>query len=162
MVAATSVMRLVPFFKARGVTTVLDYGAGTLRNSKYLLKKGFRVWVVDTEEKLKKYARSSGLPLDGLVEAGRVAGYSLNMDLALANFVLNTMAVPEEKKAVINNINRNLRKGGYYLAEVAKKGNGFSEVGWRCELDELILPAGFQRLKVLNLPTSWAVLYVKG
>lgn len=163
MVAAASVMRLTPLFKARGLRTALDYGAGTLRNSKYLLKKGFQVWVLDTEEKLKKYARNSGLPLAGLLEAEEARRCCLGVDLALANFVLNVLGGSEERRVVAENIFRNLRPGGLYLAEVAKKGKkpweAVAAFGW--ELDELIIPVGFIKMKVLDLPTSLAILYQK-
>ncbi|MDA8234952.1 MAG: class I SAM-dependent methyltransferase [Clostridia bacterium] len=162
MVAAASVMRLTPLFKARGICTALDYGAGTLRNSKYLLKKGFRVWVLDTEEKLEKYARNSGLPLAGLVEAGEARRCCLEVDLALANFVLNVLGGPKERRAVVENIYWNLRPGGLYLAEVAKKGREpWEGIVHSRELDELIVPIGFLKLKVLDMTTSLAVLYEK-
>jgi hypothetical protein len=43
-----SLKRIVPIFRENEIKVILDYGAGTLRNTNYLLLNDFKVIVVDT------------------------------------------------------------------------------------------------------------------
>lgn len=51
---ASSVARYSPFFKKQNIRTVLDFGAGTLRNSCFLAEIGFCVYAVDVPEQVER------------------------------------------------------------------------------------------------------------
>lgn len=51
---AVSVSRYHRFFQRQGIESVLDYGAGNLRNAGFLIDAGFRVYAADLPEQVDK------------------------------------------------------------------------------------------------------------
>lgn len=153
MTATAMVKKTACFFKAMGLQSVLDYGAGNLRNSLYLLNRGFRVFAVNTQDLLNRFV-SVEEQLEGVYNPEAIAACHLGVDAVISNFVLNIIEGQAQTKAV-QNIYNNLKKGGYFLAEVRPS--------FTLEhLDNLVLPVGFKRLQVFRREKSLAVLYSKG
>lgn len=162
MGAAASIKILVPFLKNRQVKSVLDYGAGNLRNSSYLKEMGFEVIVVETPEQLDKIAgKARELNIHCMVshQAGKWWIYA---DFAICNFVLNMIREEKERLEIIDNVYRNLKPGGLFLAEVKEK-HGLSGVKGLSEqeLDDYIKPLGCEKQLVLRRRGLLAVLYRK-
>lgn len=120
--AAVSVERYAGFFKSSGVNTVLDYGAGYLRNALYLADRGFTVYAADLPQQIKA--------LRGRPEAGRLAGLltstelkrsRLAVDLVVCTYVFNIIARRCHKESYLDNVVANLRPGGFLLVEVTSR-----------------------------------------
>ena len=175
--AAGSIRRYSRFFQQRGIRTVLDYGAGTLRNSQFLAEKGFSVYAADVpdqvERVLKMSARST---LAGVLAVHELEQTFLEVDLVLSTYVLNIIPSGTGKWRYLKNVTLNLRNGGYLLIEARCRreddacGNGCSSQGTcpSCvktythdELDRLVTPFGFLRVSHYYRRHAIAVLYEK-
>lgn len=88
--AAKSITRYCKFFRHQGAATVLDYGAGKLRNANYLAEQGFTVFAADLP-------RQAGLVRDtpaakllaGILDSDQLSSSCLNVDLVLSTYVSN-------------------------------------------------------------------------
>lgn len=89
--------------------SVLDYGCGKLRNSRYLQDKGFKVSVLDLPEMLNKID-TSNFNVVSSVEKNK-------FDVVLCSFVLNTV-LKETRMEILKNIRHTLKPGGYAYVEV--------------------------------------------
>ncbi|HBA88539.1 MAG TPA: tellurium resistance protein TehB [Geobacter sp.] len=159
---ATSVVRYSRFFSLRKARTVLDYGAGTLRNAMYLAGQGFTVYAADVPEQVKVLRSHPGAAtLAGLLEVGDLVGSRLGADLVLCTYVFNIILTRAQRKLYLDNIVANLRPGGYLLIEVNSRreeiGCGSAFQHYHCcddkarsythdEFDRLLLPYNFQRI----------------
>lgn len=173
--AAVSVTRYLSFFRRMHLRSVLDYGAGTLRNSAYLAKEGFRVYAADIPSQVERIL--------GMAECRRLAGVladdqlqesKLGVDLVLSSYVLNIIPDGTDKSQYLKNIVLNLRPEGYLLVEVRCRvesdhcSSDCSE-GHKCpnciktyshqELDRMVIPYGFQRICHYYRKHAVAVLY---
>lgn len=113
---------VIPLFKLRDVSRVVDFGAGALRHTLPLLEAGFEVCAVEFEaayqrpvcsralEEAKKYANFSSLlwPHDFLADRRR-------FDAALLCYVLQTMPVPAERALVLKALKKRLVADSYLL-----------------------------------------------
>jgi SAM-dependent methyltransferase len=176
-VAAASVRTYSHFFKKQGVRSVLDYGAGTLRNSSYLAGLGFAVYAADVPEQVERILRmATRTLLAGVVTDAELERSRLAADLVLSTYVLNIIPDGSEKSSYIRNITLNLRAGGYLLIEARCRreetacgsGCSFHAKCPNCvktyshgELDRLITPFGFRRLCHYYRRHAVAVLYQK-
>ncbi|HEY6009194.1 MAG TPA: methyltransferase domain-containing protein [Geobacteraceae bacterium] len=175
--AATSVRTYYRFFKKQGVQSVLDYGAGTLRNSCFLAEHGFAVYAADIPEQVERILRmATRTVLAGVVTDAELERSRLDADLVLSTYVLNIIPDGTEKARYIRNITLNLRAGGYLLVEArcrredAACGSGCSSHA-KCpscvktyshgELDRLLSPFGFRRVCHYYRRHAVAVLYQK-
>jgi hypothetical protein len=69
--AAGSLRRYNRFFMQWGIRTVLDYGAGTLRNARFLAEQGFSVYAADIPEQVERILRmSASATLSGVLDVG--------------------------------------------------------------------------------------------
>lgn len=160
--AAESVTRYARFFQHAGVEKVLDYGAGTLRNSAYLMGEGFTVFAADLPEQLEQMrARPTARGLAGLFDVAELPQSYLYVDLVLSTYVFNIITSGGDQRRYLDNIVANLRPGGYLLMEVRCRRHG-TECSDRCsdyfkcehcvktytheELDHLLTPYGFRRV----------------
>lgn len=162
MGAAVSVQSLVPFWKRHGVNSVIDYGAGNLRNACFLKQLGFKVVVVETPEHLKKIQEK--LSVNQLPEIPHqwVSCFNMDVDLVLANFVLNIIEKNDEQQEFIANVSLNLKKGGFFLVDVKEKSQRYPEKGFsEEELDTLICIRGFEKIFCMRRRGLLAVLYRK-
>lgn len=173
--AAVSVRKYVPFFRQQGVGAVLDYGAGTLRNSCYMAREGFRVYAADLPEQVERILAMAGRnQLAGVLSTGELERSELAVDLVLSSYVLNIIPDGSAKTRYLANIALNLRQGGFLLVEVRCRGasthcSSACSVSHKCsnciktyshaELDELFLPHGFRRVSHYYRRHAVAVLY---
>lgn len=163
MGAALSVINLVEYWKEHNVKSVLDYGAGNLRNTIYLQKLGFMVFVVETPDHIQK--------IKGMIEkndiskvlmSNEIGNYKLGVDLVLCNFVLNYVDDEVERMTIIQNAYQNLKLGGFFLLEVKERRRPQSNKGFVIEeLDNWIVPVGFEKIMVLRRRGLMGILYNK-
>lgn len=124
--AAASVVRYARFFKQVNANKVLDYGAGSLRNALFLWERGFRVYAADLPGQIRVLRKHPQVGnLEGLFEAGELAGLNLAADLVLSTFVFNIIGTKAHRKQYLDNIVSNLRAGGYLLMEVNSRNEDF-------------------------------------
>jgi hypothetical protein len=101
-------------------TKILDFGAGKMRNTLYLLKQGYQVYAAEFPElpKHKKQARVAWDKLEQYPNFRKlvfpVDFYKLRemMDVVLLINVLNVMPVPLERFAVLALCRKKIRKDG--------------------------------------------------
>ena len=174
-ISAISVSRYKRFFQQKKLLSVLDYGAGTLRNSKFLAEEGFRVYAADIPDQVERILAMSGRErLAGVLATDQLERSHLGVDLVLSSYVFNIIPDGTEKSRYLQNIVLNLRPEGYLLIEVrcrvqsAHCSSGCSQ-GRKCplcvktyshqELDELLIPYGFKRVSHYYRRHAVAVLY---
>jgi tellurite methyltransferase len=172
---AVSVSRYKRFFQQKKLVSVLDYGAGTLRNSTYLAEAGFRVYAADIPAQVERIMEMSGRSrLAGVLACDQLESSRLEVDLVLSSYVFNIIPDGSEKSRYLKNIVLNLRPEGYLLIEVRCRiesdrcDSGCSH-GHKCsscvktyshqELDEMLTPYGFKRISHYYRKHAVAVLY---
>jgi tellurite methyltransferase len=172
--AAISVERYRRFFRQRQVATVLDYGAGTLRNALYLVDHGFEVYAADLPERVKALrGHPEAHRLTGLLEVRELERAKLGVDLVLSTYVFNIILQKEKRRRYLDNVAANLKQGGFFLMEVCAR---HDENGWNSacdyftcdscaktythtQLDRLLNPYGFGRLCHYYNNLSVAAIY---
>ncbi len=176
--AATSVMRYARFFALAGVRTVLDYGAGLLRNSLYLAGQGFQVYAADLPEQIRALSLHPGAArLAGLLSARELPQASLGVDLVLSTYVFNIIATREKRGQYLENVVRNLKPGGFFLIEVDSgcdetpctsvlrhypECDGRGRSYRRDDLDRLLVPLNFRRICHYHNSHALAAVYRHG
>jgi len=120
---------IIPYFKKKKVQRVLDFGAGALRHTFPLLAAGFEVCAVEYEEgfkrptaakaleKAKKHANFSALvwPKDFIRDRRK-------FDAAILSFVLQTMPIARERRAVLKYLHKKLQSYAAYLLYMSRFG----------------------------------------
>ncbi len=173
--AARSITRYSPFFRHQKASTVLDYGAGKLRNALYLAAEGFSVYAADLPEQVNRFRVCPAISrLAGVLEVGELPDSRLNVDLVLSTYVFNIIVGNAERQSYLDNIVANLRPGGYLLIELRCRrshgecGQGCPEYfkGQECtktysheELDQILIPRGFRRLSHYYRHQALAAIY---
>lgn len=173
--AAKSITRYSPFFRHQEASTVLDYGAGKLRNALYLASQGYVVYAADLPEQVNRFRVCPAINLlAGVLEVGELPDSRLNVDLVLSTYVFNIIAGSAERQSYLDNIVANLRPGGYLLIEVrCRSAHGLC--GQDCpeyfnsqecaktysheELDRILIPRGFRRLSHYYRHQALAAIY---
>lgn len=116
---ATSVMRYAQFFRLARVRSVLDYGAGLLRNSLYLAGAGFEVYAADVPGQVKVLCtHPEAGQLAGILTADELQEARLGVDLVISTFVFNIIETKAQREQYLQNVKLNLRPGGFFLIEV--------------------------------------------
>lgn len=175
--AAESIRRYSRFFRTSDVRTVLDYGAGNLRNAGFLASQGFTVYAADIPEQVARIARlAADIGLAGVLDAGELPLTGLGADLVVSTYVLNIIPEGSEKWRYLKNVELNIRPGGYLLIEVRcrrEDGSCGSTCAHRMtcpgcvktyshgELDRLVTPFGFRRMSHYYRKHALAVIYRK-
>lgn len=172
--AARSITRYHKFFTHQGAARVLDYGAGNLRNARYLVKKGFTVFAADLPEQvelLRDFPDTESLA--GILDSRQLSDACLNVDLVISTYVFNIIQGSAEQSIYVGNILQNLKNGGYLLMEVRCRrledcGAGCSHY-FKCpdcaktfthdELDQFLLPHGFRRISHYYRNHALAAIY---
>lgn len=119
---STSCKMIVDDFKLdRDLISILDYGCGKLRNTKYLVENGFSVSVIDTEKQIqnqlgnisrlciKKYYTTKNISFDNKYE------------VILSSFVFNVIPDINDRDILLSNIYRLLKDNGVAYIEVRNK-----------------------------------------
>jgi len=114
--AAASITRYSGCFRQSRTHTVLDYGAGTLRNALFLARHGFTVYAADLpEQAVIQRGRSDARQLAGLLNIGELQESGLGVDLVLSTYVFNIIMENAEQRRYLDKVVANLRPGGYLL-----------------------------------------------
>lgn len=174
-IPATSVVRYSRFFSLSHADTVLDYGAGTLRNALYLAEQGFKVYAADVPEQVKVLrSHPCAGALAGLLEVGELMRSRLGVDLVLSTYVFNIIVTRAQRRRYLDNVVANLRPGGYLLLEVSCRveeiecGSALhhylicdhnTKSYTHQELDHLLSPYGFRRISHYYSTHALAALY---
>ncbi|MBJ6752453.1 class I SAM-dependent methyltransferase [Geomonas anaerohicana] len=172
---ASSVTRYARYFRFAQVHSVLDYGAGLLRNALYLTEEGFQVYAADVPERVKALAaHPQAGQLAGLLTVGELAQAKLAVDLVVCTFVFNILATRSRKKQYLDNVVANLRPGGLFLIEVNSREeepacgsvlqhyyscDGGAKSYSHDELDRQLAPFGFERICHYYSSHALAALY---
>lgn len=159
-----SIKRVVPFLKEHNIKTILDYGSGTLRNTNYLLRNGFKVTIVDKKEQLIKIMKKPEIKyIYKIFTEDDKDILNESVDAVFSNFVFNLLS-DEEQIRMLYFIKNILKSNGYFLIEIKKLKNRNSEsyiYEQQSGLDKLIVPLGFDRIySYINLH-SLSSLYQK-
>lgn len=97
---------------------ILDYGAGKLRNSKFLVSEGYKVSVLDIEKQVKKWSDEDKELFE---EVYKETPYQKEFySTVLLTFVLNVIPDNEIRKTVLQSIHTALKKDGHILVEVRR------------------------------------------
>lgn len=98
---------------------ILDYGAGKLRNTKYLIQHGHRVIIIDTPLQLQ---RSQQLITDLEIEVyADVANIKDDcFKYILCSYVLNVVVSVSDRKRIVSQMNRILTPEGKAVIEVRR------------------------------------------
>ena len=104
--------------KASRDIEILDYGAGRLRNSLYLLEQGFEnISLIDTKEQIKNWDKHKN-KFKEIYSTEEIEFINTKYDYILCSYVLNVIPSYEERVTVIKNINRLLNDNGIAVIEV--------------------------------------------
>jgi hypothetical protein len=123
--------KIIKFFKRKNVETVLDFGAGSLRHTFPLLRNGFKVCAVEFKEQFQRPHCKKALR-----RAGRSANFSAlvfpdqfikdkrKFDAAILSFVVPTMPIPKERKALLKLIRKRLKRNSviFWMSQFGKYG----------------------------------------
>jgi hypothetical protein len=172
--AARSITTYCKFFAHQGAAKVLDYGAGKLRNARYLADHGFLVYASDLPEQVELLrSNPDAKHLAGIIDSRQLATSSLSVDLVPSTYVFNIISGSAEQARYLENVLLNLKKGGYLLMEVRCRqlddcGAGCSHY-FNCsvcaktytheELDRFLLPHGFRRVSHYYRKHALAAIY---
>ena len=126
---------IIPFLKSKGIETILDFGAGSLRHTLPLLKRGFKVWAVEFAEQFKRpfcqkalaHARRSA-NFSALIFPGEFERNKRKFDAALLSFVVPTMPIPKERTDLLGMINDRLKRDSilFWMSQYGKYGNALN------------------------------------
>ena len=105
------------FFKENKLEKILDFGAGSLRHTRPLLRRGFQVCAVDFKEQFQKPSCKKAYKLakrspnfSALIFPDEFIKDKHKFDAAILSFVVPTMPIPEERKELLRLINDKLKK----------------------------------------------------
>lgn len=102
-------------------SNILDYGCGRLRNSFYLLKKGYtNISILDTVNQIEKNKKEYNL---NVFKNVYVLGQNINdtFDCILLTYVLNVIPYKEERIKTIKQIYSLLKNNGLLVLEIRKE-----------------------------------------
>jgi SAM-dependent methyltransferase len=113
---------VIPFFRRRDVTSVLDFGAGALRHSFPLLEAGFEVCAVEFEQtfqrpvcaKARKRAERSSR-FSSLLWPHQFLDHKRRFDAAFLCYVLQVMPKPKERRRVVRELAERIRGDGFLV-----------------------------------------------
>lgn len=97
---------------------VLDYGAGKLRNSNYLLSKEIIVHILDTPYQLERTSPQKLAKYEKIYNTNDEI-YS-KYDIVLCSFVLNVIPEQQIRDNVVRKCNNIITKDGYFVLEVRR------------------------------------------
>lgn len=174
------IIEIAKFLKRKKADKVLDFGAGSLRHTFPLLKKGFQVFAVEFNEQFKKPSCQKALRLakrspnfSALIFPGEFIKDKRKFDAALLAFVIPTMPLPDERRKLLKLIKKKLKKIAFifWMSQYGKYGDTLKENnkvkdGWylnpkrkkhsfytefkNADIDEMFKKIGFERIRVLS------------
>lgn len=119
---STSCKMIVSDFKLdRDYVSVLDYGCGKLRNSKYLIENGFSVSVIDTEKQIQHQLYDiNKLCIKNYYTCENI-NFKNQYEIILLSFVLNVVPDINDRNTILSNIYNLLKDNGVAYIEVRDK-----------------------------------------
>lgn len=161
---APSMKKVVPILRAKGCSYILDYGAGTFHNSRYLLEKGFRVISVDKPAVIQKYAgicSKSNHEIVSAVADNAFSQWKVRFDAVICTFVLNILDW-STNLLLAKLFSERTQQGGILLVEVKEKTKKTTVNALTLsQVDRLFLNNGFYRLGYSKGRKSIATIYEK-
>lgn len=101
---------------------ILDYGCGKLRNSMYLIKKGFvDISILDSDTQIANNESKYDLSVFNNVFTISTYKPTPLFDIVLCSFVLNVIEDYSTRVALLDNIYNSLKENGHLLLEVRNK-----------------------------------------
>jgi SAM-dependent methyltransferase len=134
MTALGNVLNETTKLLSKNKSLILDFGAGKLRNTLYLLEKGFRVCAVEFEQMYNKTERAKSMydkaksrrnKFYKLMFPDQFLAYESQFDLVLLINVCSIMPVPAERMLVIQYCREKLKEGGYILWYTQHRDNDY-------------------------------------
>jgi hypothetical protein len=136
--------KVVQFFKRHNIETILDFGAGSLRHTFPLLKSGFRVCAVEFKEQLQRpYCKKAlkraqkSANFSALIFPDQFIKDNRKFDAAILSFVVPTMPITKERKALFKLIKKKLKRDSviFWMSQYGKYGIALKETnrvsdGW--------------------------------
>ncbi len=139
----------LPRFRELGCGTVLDYGAGKLRNSLFLAQAGFEVVAADRDEVVARWQ-----PIDGIVPISleEIAVSKRHFDAVVCTYVLNILGDLQRSEALVNLVSL-VKPGGLLCIEVWRR----PQARYRVE-GELLHHPNLQPKALLIAKGLWSAL----
>jgi hypothetical protein len=116
---------IVAHLQGNGMTRILDFGAGKLRNSEYMLslKAGFRVWAVEYQEVFVKPDGAARLAEIQRKYKGfflkrwpdEFLDWDVEVDAVLLINVANVIPDEGDRQLIVRECTKRLRRGGWFL-----------------------------------------------
>ncbi len=109
-------------FKKKGYKNILDFGAGKLRNTLYLLNQGFKVWSVEFQKAFDTPAAK-----EMLAEASKFKGFFFleypheflkfqeELDAGILINVINIVPERRERRKILRECAKRIKRGGLLL-----------------------------------------------
>jgi len=129
------IIEIAQFFKKRKVKRVLDVGAGSLRHTRPLLRRGFQVCAVEYKEQFARPACKEALKrarrspnFSALIFPNQFIKDERKFDAAIISFVIPTMPKAKERQKLLKIIKKKLRKKSYivWMSQYGKNQNSLS------------------------------------
>ncbi|WCK57069.1 methyltransferase domain-containing protein (plasmid) [Aneurinibacillus sp. Ricciae_BoGa-3] len=108
---------------------ILDYGAGKLRNSLYLVSKGHHVSILDTPLQIQRQHQQELESIKSIFTAESYLPQAY-FDSVLCSFVLNVIPEQRKRNEILEKIHNSLKPGGRLYLEVRKK-NGILKTKYK-------------------------------
>lgn len=139
---ARSIKENIKYFKED--TTVLDYGAGKLRNSFYLTSLGCKVTAADTEIQINrlfnKLSNEEMYKINNLVSLNELD--ETTYDIVLSTFVICVIPQLEERMKMLHNIYKHIGKNGIAILETRTEKSILQAKYIKPHLDGYIIGSG--------------------
>lgn len=117
-VSSSCKMIINDFASKKEHLSVLDYGCGRLRNSKYLIEQGFNVGIIDTEKQIKnQLCNIENLNIYNCSTCDDI-NFENKYDIILLSFVLNVIPEINDRNIILDNIYKLLKDNGIVYIEV--------------------------------------------
>lgn len=141
---AGSVKDFLPYIEE----PILDYGAGKLRNAKFLVEEGYKVSVLDVAKQVAKWSNEEKGLFEEVFEDGLLLrDYFRTITLT---FVLNVIPHQEIREFVLQDIHNALLPGGRILLEVRREKGILNSKNIESYKDGYILGSG--KVKTFQKP----------
>lgn len=115
----------------RDLVSVLDYGCGRLRNTRYLSDICCNISVIDTKAQIEKQeGLIRELGIDNTYTTETIKECKETFDYILCSYVLNVIPDIEVRKEVVDNISSLLKEEGRAYIEV-RRGNFLNSVKYK-------------------------------
>lgn len=121
---STSCKMIINDFKSskhKDSISVLDYGCGKLRNTKYLIENGFTTSITDTNKQIQNQLHNiNNLNINSYFTIDNI-NFNNQYEIILLSFVLNVVPDINDRNTILSNIYNLLKDNGVAYIEVRDK-----------------------------------------